>query len=70
MTRTKPTKAEPGSREKLEILKQRLAAGQPLFHSKDRRIEYTRYNRKADFVSVNALLEAMAERFGQRADAE
>jgi hypothetical protein len=56
-----PTQAEPGSAEKVEILRLRYAAGCTIFHPEDRRIEHWLYNRKTYILSLKEICEA-AER--------
>ena len=67
---TQATAARPGSEEKIEIMRQRQAAGQQIFHPKDERIEWKRYTCNTEFISVDEMMAALRERSGRWSDAE
>jgi hypothetical protein len=56
------TQSEPGSPEKVEILRLRWSRGEALFHPNDRRIEWELCTIKCESVSLNGIFDALHER--------
>lgn len=48
-----PTTAEPGSWEKVEVLAQRLASGEKLWHEGDRKIDLTKRDGALSFIDID-----------------
>jgi hypothetical protein len=64
----KPTEARPGSAEKLEVMRLRVAAGRSCFHPDDNQIIWKSVTLKSDTVSLKELYDIAIENLHDYAD--